>query len=171
MCGSDCCLPKGDEQDDRKWVAFWKVLSCCNLSLWSSAYNHFRWSLWLDCFSCVCMLCASHGSGQFMDCAAQGMDPCLICVLCGLSMDWTIKPCSICGSCNYSICIRITFDSQLAGHAWLDCAVIFRHTCIYTILTEIKRRHYQFLLLLIIIILLFWLLNIKLAYESVYGHT
>ena len=35
------------------------------------------------------ILCANRGPEQFMDCAAQRMDPHLICTLRGQSMDWT----------------------------------------------------------------------------------
>ena len=61
---------------------------------------------------------------KFMDCVAQSMDLRLICTLRGQSVDWTNLAWSV--DCA-TICVHITFNSHLAGHAWLvwlDCACV-----------------------------------------------
>ena len=79
------------------------------------------------------------------------------------------KLCAICGSCNYSIRVCVTFASWLVGHAWLYCAVI--DTCIGTFKeepTEIK----QAVSFVVDNICYFDYNNIKLSWlcESVCGH-
>ena len=59
------------------------------------------------------MLCANHGSGQSMDCAAQSMDPCFARAIHGLP-----SSCAIHGLRNQAQCTRVITRSTGSRHGW-----------------------------------------------------
>ena len=62
----------------------------------------------------VYMLCANHGSGQSMDCAAQSMDPCFARAIHGLP-----STCAIHGLRNHTACPRFV-DSRFVDSQFVD---------------------------------------------------